>query len=430
MKGEAMNYITKIKVQNFFSIKDAIELDFIASDYSIDYHKERLFYRDGVYTNKLSVFYGANASGKTTLLKSIVWFAYFVANKNQQKFPKANANIYADAKKPSLIELAFLVSQREFIYKLELEYDRLSTIQRIKNETLKLKIDDKYHDLFDREQKIFRNLKLEQNDSLLFDFLSPNSSLLNESRSRMKDYHDLYNFFYQIAKNSNISSSVHTDLGVSDYDKLALALRLGMLDERNRAKIDEHSNEIVDENKIEESLKFSHFLFGVLSLLGMDIKKSQVTFDVGGEEGMEVGLGLAHDVDLEKYLDFELESNGTQTLIKLIYKIYETHKKQSVLVIDELDSLIHPMIVPILNLLTIKLNIQMFYSTHNIMNMKYLYNDEIYLIEKDNQHNTVIKTLKEYDGYENFAKLYQNSLLGGVPKIENINFDFIHDLEV
>jgi hypothetical protein len=61
--------------------------------------------------------------------------------------------------------------------------------------------------------------------------------------------------------------------------------------------------------------------------------------------------------------------------------------------------------------------------------MKYLYNDEIYLTEKDEKHNTIIKTLKDYEGYENFEKLYRNGLLGGVPNIENINFDFIDDLE-
>jgi len=61
--------------------------------------------------------------------------------------------------------------------------------------------------------------------------------------------------------------------------------------------------------------------------------------------------------------------------------------------------------------------------------MKYLYNDEIYLIEKDENHNTQIKNLKAYNGYENFEKLYRNSLLGGVPNIEDINFDFIDDLE-
>ncbi len=426
-----MNYITKVKVQNFFSIKEEIVLDFTSSQYSKDYHKERLFEDDNIYTNKLLAFYGANASGKTTVLKSIVWFAYFISNTNQKDFPSAHANIYASENISSYIELYFYHEGREFIYKLELDRDKFSNIKSINNEILKIKVKDSFKVLFNREEEIFKNLNFEQNDSLLFDALSPNSSLLNESRSRMKDYRSLFDFFYRITENSNISGIAQVDLDVNANDIIDLTFSL--LDKKNIEKLFEDIQEEIDEKMLDNSQKFTKFLFSVLVLIGTDIKKSKVTIDKKDKKDKkEFGttLGLAHEVNLDKYLDFELESNGTKTLIKLIYKIFETYQTKSILVIDELDSLIHPMIVPILNLLTIKLNIQMFYSTHNIHNMKYLYNDEIFLIEKDSQHKTIIKTLKAYDGYENFAKLYQNSLLGGVPKIENVNFDFIDDLEV
>lgn len=422
-----MNYITKVKVQNFFSIKEELELDFIPSQYSKDYHKERLFDDNGIYTNKLLAFYGANASGKTTILKSIVWFSYFISNRNQEEFPNAHSNIYAKDNMPSYIELHFCHENREFIYRLDLNYDKFSNIKSVKNEILKLKVKDNFKVLFNREEEIFKNLDFEQNDSLLFDSISPNSSLLNESRSRMKDYSSLSYFFDDIKRNSNISGITQIDLSVNDSDMFELILNLS--DKENMQKIFDHLPFDIDEKFITDSMKFKYFLFEVLKLIGTDIKKSKVTIKKSEHE-VGTKLLLAHDINLDKYLDFELESNGTKTLMNLIYKIFTTYKTKSILVIDELDSLIHPMIVPILNLLTIKLNIQMFYSTHNIHNMKYLYNDEIFLIEKDNEHKTEIKNLKDYDGYENFAKLYQNSVLGGVPKIENINFDFLDDLEV
>jgi len=206
-------------------------------------------------------------------------------------------------------------------------------------------------------------------------------------------------------------------------------LTFSLLDKENIKIMSNHIQIDIEEAFIKHCLEFNRFLFKVLSLLGTDITKAKVTIDT--EKSKEIGteLSFSHKINLNKYLPFDLESNGTKMLIKLIYQIFETYKSKSILIIDELDSLIHPLIVPILNLLTIKLNIQMFYSTHNVSNMKYLYNDEIYLIEKDENHNTQIKDLKEYDGYENFEKLYRNSLLGGVPSIEDINFDFIDDLE-
>ena len=417
-----MNYITKVKVQNFFSVKEEVELDFTASEYSIDYNKNRLFCRNNHYTNKLVAFYGANASGKTTVLKSIVWFAYFVSNSNQKEFPDAHSNIYAEDNLPSYIELQFFHEDREFIYRLNLKYDKFSNIRSVKNEILKIKKDDNFEVLFNRKKEIFRNLELEDNNSLLFDELSPNSSLLNESRSRMKDYRSLSNFFLELFNHSNIFEKVNA------YDMMPLTLSL--LDKEGLEKLFELIQLEIDENIINTSLKFKNFLFEVLSLLGTDIKKSKVTIKKGKNKEIETSFGLAHTIDIDKYLPFGLESAGTRMLIEFIYKIFQTYENKSILIIDELDSLIHPMIVPILNLLTVKLNIQMFYSTHNISNMKYLYNDEIYLLEKDENHNTIVKTLKkDYNGYENFEKLYRNSLLGGVPNIENINFDFLDELE-
>jgi len=422
-----LNYITKVKIQNFFSIKKEVELDFTASEYSIDYNRERLFCRNKHYTNKLVAFYGANASGKTTVLKSIVWFAYFVSNSNQKEFPNAHSNIYAEDDLPSYIELQFFHDNREFIYRLDLKYDKFSNIRSVKNEILKIKKDNEFKVLFNREEEVFRNLEFKNNNSLLFDELSPNSSLLNESRSRMKDYRSLYEFFIKIANNSNISGNVKVDLNL-DYKDIQL-LTFSLLDKEGIKIMFEYFEEKLDEDFINHSLKFNKFLFQVLLLIGTDIKKSKVTIKTEKEKEIETSLGLAHEININKYLPFELESNGTKMLIKLIYQIFESYEQKSVLIIDELDSLVHPMIVPILNLLTVKLNIQMFYSTHNISNMKYLYNDEIYLLEKDEEHNTIIKTLKEYGGYENFEKLYRNSLLGGVPNIEDINFDFLNELE-
>jgi len=404
-------------------------LDFTASQYSIDYHKDRLFEDDNIYTNKLLAFYGANASGKTTVLKSIVWFAYFISNTNQKEFPDAHSNIYAKDDMPSYIELHFCHENREFIYKLDLNYDKFSNIKSIENEVLQLKIDDKFKILFDRKNHVFKNINFEDDNSLRFDKVSPNSSLLNESRSRMEEYNydSIYDFFYQITNNSNISGITQVDLDVNENDMKLITISLFNKDDLEI--ISEHMKEEIDENMLNRSLRFKVFLLNILALIGTDIKESKVSISTDIEKKVGASLSLAHAINLDKYLPFDLESNGTKMLIKLIYKIFESYENKSVLIIDELDALVHPLIVPILNLLTIKLNIQMIYSTHNISNMKYLYNDEICLIEKDENHNTEIKYLKDYEGYENFEKLYRNGLLGGVPNIENINFDFIDDLE-
>lgn len=110
-------------------------------------------------------------------------------------------------------------------------------------------------------------------------------------------------------------------------------------------------------------------------------------------------------------------------LITIIYDIYYAWKTGSVLVIDELDSILHPMLVPAINILAAKNNVQLLYTTHNLHNLKYLYNDEIFLIEKDRQHTTRIRDAKARQGYENFAVLYEENQLGGLPELGSLDFD-------
>lgn len=110
-------------------------------------------------------------------------------------------------------------------------------------------------------------------------------------------------------------------------------------------------------------------------------------------------------------------------LMKILLDIYMAKKTFSPLIIDELDSIIHPMLVPIINNLLIENDIQIIYSTHNIYNMKFLQNDEVFLIEKDESHKTTIKPVKDMSdikGYKNLLTLYENDYLGGIPKVEEI----------
>jgi hypothetical protein len=55
--------------------------------------------------------------------------------------------------------------------------------------------------------------------------------------------------------------------------------------------------------------------------------------------------------------------------------------------------------------------------------MTFLQNDEVFLIEKDSNHTTTIKPVKDnpdIKGYENILIHYENGDLGGIPDIKEI----------
>ena len=76
-----MNFIKQIEIENFFSIKNRIRMNFESSDYLIQNHSNRVINFNNKFYNKIISFYGANASGKTTILKSLVVVGAIINNK-------------------------------------------------------------------------------------------------------------------------------------------------------------------------------------------------------------------------------------------------------------------------------------------------------------------------------------------------------------
>ena len=412
-----MNFIKKITIKNFFSIKNEVTLDLKASEYTKKQHPYRLFKYQNEYFNKLSVLCGANASGKTTILKALVFVSYVISNKNEI-FQPSNKNIYNEFNETSFIKINFIFENQEYFYKIHfLTQEKL--IIGIEDERLEVKKESNRIILIDRKNRIFKDFQENKIKGILFDEVSTKKSLLVESLTRIKDYHKIVNFFDNIPFLSNIKGSYRVDMSLEDEGGFIVALLFSDKKDNSLPFVDKIAN--IDKQE------FHNFIFPILKAIGLDINSAESEINKTKDKfQVEIKFSLIHTIDSTKKLDFLLESNGTKMLFKILLDIFYAYKTKSILIIDELDSILHPVIVPIINLLAIKNDIQLIYSTHNINNMKYLYSDEIFLIEKDKNHITKIKDIKkDYKGYENFEKLYQSKQLGAIPKLENISLDML-----
>jgi len=397
-----MNFITHLRVKNFFSVKDETDIDFKASQYNIENNRERLFEFNGEFYNKIISFYGANASGKTTLLKAITIIAQVIKNEQSDKFPPSFKNKFAHLNSNSEIEIGFVLNQEKFIYSLKFKSQKYNNIA-IEDEELYLIKDGKRETFFNRKDRKIQDVD-DKIQEIIFNNLSDKKSLFQEF-SKFNYNKVLLNinaFFNDLLKSSNISeykTKLNTDL--NDESFIGLVLESDIL-----------------------RIELSSFFIRFFNSIGLDIDKIEPNFKyVDGKEKEFLGLKIFHKIDKKEPLEFNLESDGTQMLMKILLDIYLTKIDNSILVIDELDSIIHPILVPIIVNLLIENNIQLIYSTHNIYNMQFLQNDEIFLIEKDNNHKTIIKPIKdnsEIKGYENLLTHYENGYLGGIPNIEDI----------
>ena len=401
-----MAFITSLRIKNFFSIKNEVTIDFKASPYNIENNPERLFEFNGEYYNKIISLYGANASGKTTVLKAITALSTAIVNQNDEKFFKSFKNKFSKPKDNTILALTFILNLNnqleEFLYEIEFKSNRFENIG-IKDEKLfKLKNNQKEL-LIDRNNKIVEDID-DNVRKAIFENLKTKKSLIEEAY-KFEDTKKLYKikeFFLNTVVSSNIET-YYTDLGMSElrYHDIGIWLSEASLNS-----------------------KLEKFYLSFFNSIGLDISKIEAKYkEYDTKEKEFKGINVFHTVDLEEPLEIELESDGTQMLMKVLLDIFKAKVLGTVLVLDELDSIVHPMLVPIIINLLIENDIQIIYSTHNIYNMQFLQNDEIFLIEKDSNHETTIKAVKDnpdIKGYKNLLTLYENGYLGGLPNIKEI----------
>ena len=129
-------------------------------------------------------------------------------------------------------------------------------------------------------------------------------------------------------------------------------------------------------------------------------------------------------------IDFSLESNGTKKLAQFAFILYRYLNKNKVVLIDELDSGIHDILVStILKDLYLyhKMEGQLIITTHNTTLLETeIKKDYIYLFNIDSNGKKILIPITEYEREHpniNFRKRYLKGLYGGIPMIDDIDFD-------
>ena len=127
-------------------------------------------------------------------------------------------------------------------------------------------------------------------------------------------------------------------------------------------------------------------------------------------------------------LDSEEESDGTQALYALAGPWIDVLENNKVLVIDELDRSLHPLIVRQLveQFHHAKSSAQLIFTTHDttILSQKILRRDQIWLTEKNQGAATRLYPLSDFSIRENEAieKGYLSGRYGGIPILRNLDF--------
>lgn len=134
-----------------------------------------------------------------------------------------------------------------------------------------------------------------------------------------------------------------------------------------------------------------------------------------------------------KYI-FEMfeESDGTSRLFDFIPMLIDMHANDAVYIIDEVDRSLHPMLTLKLlemynSLLRSDSQMQLICTTHesNLLSTAPIRQDEVWFVEKDKNGESHLSSLCEYKPRENVQKGYLNGRYGAIPffgELSNINW--------
>jgi AAA15 family ATPase/GTPase len=373
---------------------------------------------------KVAVIYGPNASGKSNLLKALEVVSLIAAREpSTRDIPLPVSPFRFDAEladKPSLLELHFIQAGLRYQFNLAV------TSERIVGE--KLLAFPK-----GRESLLYERQHTSQGDTYRFGSLIT-TTLKNELLETWEKLTPPRLLF--IAQAVANSSEELTQLKapfewIKNSSRIMLTGMIGMSNAAQSLvkKDDVHAQDIavflrevdVPISSIRvETIENQQYQLNALAALAFSDEKSTKT-------SVRNKTILTHKTALgEADLNFEDESEGTKNLIGfwLPWSIKESAVgSRCLLVVDELDSSLHPKIVATLieKHINAKIPSQLIFTTHDthLMDAKLLRRDQFWITERDMNGATQLRSIHEFEGRDNedIEKRYYEGRYRGLPLI-------------
>lgn len=232
-----------------------------------------------------------------------------------------------------------------------------------------------------------------------------------------RDYSDIPRQLLEYSEDKNMLKAI------SDYAKAA---DLGIQD----MQFEFNSKEIRDDTSIPDTIPdgIKTALVQFMHALSETSNNGEVRLKMGEVSAKASHLGENHDGQNAMYsLELSDESDGTRKLMALAPAIESALRTGGILLVDELERELHPMLV---NYIIAKFqskasnpnNAQIVFTTHNteLMNLELLRKDQLYFVDKrDKDGVSELYTISEFSTRttENIRKGYLVGKYGATPDI-------------
>lgn len=392
--------ILEFYVSNYLSIKDGLKISFVATSLkdSLSESNDMIALSDtGLMLLRSAVIYGANASGKSNVLKAMAFYRHFITDsfKNSQageaidveNFRLNATSIY----EPTTMEATFIVG--DFIYRYGFEVDS----KVVRSEWLYQRTNKKRAKEIEIFYRTEEKTSVHQKSPLLLELV--NKRMVRDNA-----------LLLSAAAQFNEPKAVNILQWMND-----IRVIFGNEEEKlwNQA-----IKSLDDENLRLRITNFAKYAdLGIESIVKIDnrIVSNHRQFDDEGRETSDVAFSFSGN-----------ESEGTIKYFSLSYPIIDTLDNGKLLIIDELDSKLHPLLVrKIISLFnSAKTNpkgAQLLFTTHDtfLLSAGMFRRDQIWFTQKDSFGATEAYSLVEYKVRSNtlFERDYLLGKYGATPII-------------
>jgi AAA15 family ATPase/GTPase len=439
--------LIRFTVENFLSFNKRVDFNMIASnDTQHSHHIVGGESEESIKLLRSSIIYGANASGKSNLIKAMKFAKDFIV-----KGIEKNTNINIDNfrldkicfNKPSRFEFEFRYQNKQYAYgflidKLKIHEEWLFEMGLNMETPIYERIGKKIN--FNFEHELFLNISEYEKNRLAYEADGTRENLLfitNSQERDIKQFENIYTWFHDVLTiifpNDKTLALPFLNQQVQDsFSKFLSSLDLGI------KKISLTETPLKDDKEIEaddkdEIKKVFPYEESENSMLFIPNYKSIIArVKDATEELVVLDLSIIRDDKQDNEVEFKIseESDGTQRLVDLFPIFMHLAIGNAVYVIDEIERSLHSILIYKLvydflnNTEYENSNSQLIASTHevNLLDIKDVFRkDEIWFVEKDKFGQSILYSLANTDVEDlDLVAGYLNGRFGAIPFIKDL----------
>lgn len=426
--------IHEFRVSNFLSFKEEQMLSFEATS---DKTFEDIYCvrkKANLRLLKLGMIYGANASGKSNLLKAIDYLRQLAINRPEDKTAPIDLPQFAFdpayKERPTTFYLSFFIGHIRYIYSLQLNKDvileeRLTFYPGTQPAVAFERVYDKEENkaLIDFGDK----LDLDAKEKLILEGAAFKNSTVLAAYNK-----------------ANVSATVLTDVLTWFQDYLQQ-----MISPENDLTV--RATTLVQKEQAAKSLVLDAFQSAGLDIKDIKVEKDRKaetivvkTVSTSREEYQKIAdnylsgqvylhfnkITFIHETSLGKFeLPIKAESAGTQRYYGLACLLYHFREKNNVVLIDELESSVHFELVNhfLRTFLVNTSEAQLIFTTHDIQILAedFLRRDVVWFTEKQEDGSTELFAYTDVKLHKNISPFnaYRIGKLGAKPELGEIYMD-------